>query len=343
MFLRKFTGKPIHIIFSVVDHYEPFWNKVSAETAARRVAQWAEHLPLILNRFKDSTGNPPKYTFFYPQEEYRKEYLEILADICRQGIGDVEIHLHHDNDTAEGLRQKLNDFKTVLHERHGLLRKDINTGDIVYGFIHGNWALDNSRQDGRMCGVNNELLILRDTGCYADFTFPSAPDETQTSKINSIYYAEDDPLSPKSHNRGKDVEAGRAGSGDLMIIQGPLTLNWGSRKKGIFPRIENGELSGDNPPNQQRIDLWINQHICVKGRPEWLYVKVYTHGTQEKNSDTLLGGGLEMMYSYLQNKYNDGKNFVLHYASSWEMYNIIKAAEAGKSGNPSEYKTFLKG
>ena len=41
--------------------------------------------------------------------------------------------------------------------------------------------------------VNNELEILRDTGCYADFTMPSAPHPTQTWKINSIYSASDRP------------------------------------------------------------------------------------------------------------------------------------------------------
>ena len=64
--------------------------------------------------------------------------------------------------------------------------------------------------DGRCCGVNDEIDILRETGCYADFTLPSSPSPTQTRKINSIYYAVDDPLEPKSHDWGTDV--GRAAS-----------------------------------------------------------------------------------------------------------------------------------
>ena len=72
------------------------------------------------------------------------------------------------------LREKLQRYLETLHDRHGLLEKDA-TGRISWGFIHGNWALDNCRSDGRMCGVNNELDVLRETGCYADFTLPSAP------------------------------------------------------------------------------------------------------------------------------------------------------------------------
>ncbi|MEW6041215.1 MAG: hypothetical protein AB1633_06805, partial [Elusimicrobiota bacterium] len=313
--------KPVHIFFAIVDHFEPYWNEATNDIALKRVKTWVEKLPEILSKFKGTDGFSPKHTFFYPEEEYRPEFLEMLADLCKQGFGDVEIHLHHDNDTPEGLRNKLISFKTILHERHGLLRKDPKTGETIYGFIHGNWALCNSRKDGRWCGVNNKLTILKETGCYADFTLPSAPSETQTRKINSIYYAKDDPERPKSHDTGIDAEVGRFPEGDLMIIQGLLTLNWKNRKWGLFPRIENGELSynnpsANNPSAPERIDLWIKQHIHVKGRPEWIFVKIYTHGAQEKNMKFLLNGGLEEMYGYLGEKYNDGKNYALHYVSA---------------------------
>ncbi len=62
-------------------------------------------------------------------------------------------------DTADGLRTTLMDFVRVLHDDHGLLEKDA-TGRISNGLIHGNWALDNSRPDGRWCGVNNEISVL---------------------------------------------------------------------------------------------------------------------------------------------------------------------------------------
>ena len=39
-------------------------------------------------------------------------------------------------------------------------------GKPAFAFIHGNWALDNSRQDGgrNYCGVNSEIRLLRDLG-----------------------------------------------------------------------------------------------------------------------------------------------------------------------------------
>src|SRR5262249_33803104 len=152
-----------------------------------RVERWVRDYPRRLGRFRDSDGRPPRHTFFYPPEEYAEEYLDGLAGLCRAGFGEVEVHVHHDRDTEEGLRATLLAYKDLLATRHGLLSRRRATGELVYGFIHGNWALCNSRPDGRWCGVNNELRILRETGCYADFTMPSAPSATQTRKINSLY------------------------------------------------------------------------------------------------------------------------------------------------------------
>lgn len=56
--------------------------------------------------------------------------------------------------------------------------------------------------------------------------------------------------------------------------------------------------------------------------------------------DTLLGEPAERMHAHLERRYNDGKRYVLHYVSAREMYNIIKAAEAGKAGNPAAYRDF---
>lgn len=330
---------PIHIIFCFIDHFEPRWNNASYEQETKRICIWIKKYPEIAKRYIDADGRYPQHTFFYPAEEYRPEHLEKLALVCKEGFGEIEIHLHHEDDTSDGFKEKLIIYKEQLVQ-HGLLSYD-RQERIRYGFIHGNWALDNARGDGKFCGVNNELEILKDTGCYADFTLPSAPSDTQTKKINSIYYAKDNPDKPKSHNTGIDVEAGKRPMGDLMIIQGPLTLNWKNRKYKIFPRIENGEVSDENPPTEERVDLWIREHICVKGRPDWVLVKVYTHGAQEKNFDTLLGEEIGKMFSYLEQKYNDSTNYLLHYVTAREMFNIIKAAEAGLDGNPGEYRDYI--
>lgn len=336
----RVTGKPIHVMFCFVDHFEPAWGKVDLSTQRARVDRWCRDYRKLAGAHRDADGRPPQHTFFYPEEEYLEEHLDKLASLCADGFGEIEVHLHHDNDTPDNFRTTIDRFNRVLHGRHNALPRDPRTGRLRFGFIHGNWCLDNSRADGRWCGINNELILLRELGCYADFTLPSAPSETQTRMINAIYYATDAPARPKSHDSGELVRVGGKPSGDLMIVQGPLGLNWRSRRLGIVPRIENADVRHACPPTPDRVDAWINTGVHVEGRPEWVFVKIHTHGTQERDMDTLLGDAADRMHRYLEDNYNDGKRYVLHYVTAREVYNIIKAAEAGLTGNPHGYRDY---
>lgn len=331
---------PVHILFAFCDHFEPRWGNATPEEEDDRVNRWCKDYPRIAQNHKDADGCCPKHSFFYPEEEYSPRHLDKLAELCAGGFGEIEIHIHHDNDTAEGLTRTLGKFLETLDSNHGVIPKDPETGEHRFAFIHGNWALDNSRADGRWCGVNNELKVLSELGCYADFTLPSAPSDTQTSKINSIYYAKGQDGKCKSHDDGIDMEVGKAGEGDLVIIQGPLGLNWKNRKFGLLPRIENSDIRKSSPPTHDRIDLWARTAIHIKGKPEWRFVKVHTHGTQEEDIDTLLGQSVDDMFKYLEEKYNDGEKYVLHYVSAREMYNIAVAAEAGEKGDPCQFRDY---
>lgn len=331
---------PIHVMFCFVDHFEPNWGRVDMPTQRRRVDRWCKEYRAMASRHRDADGRMPQHCFFYPEEEYVPEHLDKLQALCAEGYGEIEIHLHHDNDTPENFVATIERFNHLLHERHDALPRDPVTGQLRFAFIHGNWCLDNSRADGRWCGINNELVLLRELGCYADFTLPSAPSETQTAMSNAIYYATDDPHRPKSHDKGVPMRVGGRPSGDLLIIQGVLGLNWKNRRFGIIPRIENSDIRRGCPPTRDRVDQWVNTGIHVEGRPEWVFVKVHTHGTQERDMDTLLGDPVDDMHTYLESRYNDGQRYVLHYVTAREMYNIAKAAEAGHIGNPSLFRDF---
>jgi hypothetical protein len=336
---RKFRGVT-DVMFCFVDHFEPRWSGADLATERQRVAKWSEAYPRLCAGRADADGYPPRHTFFFPSEEYRDEHIDRLIDLGRQGLGEIEIHLHHDRDSSDGLRRNLEEFLQRLMIR-GAIPIDPTNGNPMWAFIHGNWALDNSRPDGRWCGVNDELSVLASLGCYADFTLPSAPDRTQTSTINSIYYATDDPTRPKSHDKGTPVTVGGSPSGQLMIVQGPLGLRWKLRFGLPIPAIENGDVRASNPPIQKRVDYWVRTGVHVSGRPEWVFVKIHTHGTKEQDMPTLLGRPTAAMFDYLESRYNDGVNYRLHYVTAREMYNIARAAERDLAGDPGRYRDLI--
>jgi len=320
--------RPLHVLLCIADHFEPKRDRPSRQVERDRMARWISEYPRLARDFADSRGRPPQHTFFYPAEDYDAEYLEQLAGVCRQGLGDVEVHLHHDHDTSGGLREKLVTFTAALHHEHGLLEKDAE-GRISYGFIHGNWALDNSRPDGRWCGVNDELSVLQETGCYADFTMPSAPAPCQTSTINSIYYAQDDRSAPKSHDRGTPAAAGHAAPGDsLLMIQGPLAIDWKRRRWGLIPRIENGDLTGLRPPTLDRLLSWLAANVHVAGRDDWRFVKLHTHGALEANTGMLLGEPMREFHATLAAYAAAHAWFHYYYVTAREMAQLVAALEA---------------
>ena len=132
-YLRSLLARPRsvsgtrHLIFSVCDHYEPYRDGASRATARQIVRDWVSAYPTVVDPFRDADGLPPRHSFFYPQEEYDAAILDDLSALCRRGFGEVEIHLHHRHDTAEGLREKLVGFRDLLHQQHGLLGKEQTT------------------------------------------------------------------------------------------------------------------------------------------------------------------------------------------------------------------------
>lgn len=338
--IRKKHDKK-YIIFSICDHFEPYWRNKDNQLAEKRVLSWYNDYPEIAKQYFDCCGQHPQHMFYYPIEEYKKAHLDILSDLEQQKLGEVEIHLHHDKDTSDNLRKTLLEYKEMLRNQHGLLSVDKETGEIKFGFIHGNWALDNSRPDGRYCGVNDELTVLQETGCYADFTLPSAPSDTQTRTINSIYYAIDNPDEPKSHDVGIEAEVGTLPNNGLLCVQGPLSLNYHSRKYGIIPRIENAAISSEYQFSEKRLALWISANIHVKKRPDVIFIKTHTHGTQPKIYDYLFDrGGLNNIFSTLVNHCEKFKDYKLIFASSRQMYNIIKGLEADPIADPPDLLDF---
>jgi hypothetical protein len=312
-------ARPVTVHLMFADHFEPYWGRSTDAVARARVATWTERWPEIADRQRDDGGRPARWTFFYPQEEYRPELLESLAGLVRGGVADVEIHIHHDGEGEADFMHRMRTFISVLSDDHGLLHQE--DGRPVFAFIHGNWALDNSRPDGRWCGLNNELTLLRELGCYADFTMPAAPDPCQTRLVNAVYWAVDDPARPKSHDTGMLVAAGASPPRDaLLCIQGPLTLRRHPRWR-VLPSLEVGELAAYAAPSRSRAEHWLNAAPRLGND---LFLKLYTHGAPEKNAGPLLGGFIDETIRHVRVACHR-RGWRLQHVTAWKMNQRIRS------------------
>ena len=322
---RRLTSHrpPKRLWVAITDHYEPL-GKVEMPQALDRVAAWQRRWPEIAAAAPpDAAGRPPCYTFFYPQEEYRHALVAPLAEFTRAGIGDVEVHIHHDHETAPAFREKITTFCRQLHEEHGLLRR--RDGQLVFGFIHGNWALDNSRPDGAWCGLTGEIRLLRELGCYADFTMPSIPSTTQGRIINQIYWSTGPLDRPRSFDHGIQATPGGGRRGEMLMITGPLGLRFRGR---LLPRMETGELAAYDPPTPHRVGRWLDLAPRIG---DDIFLKLYTHGAREDNAGVLLGSeqadpsdsGLARLFRWLHAA-AVGQELELHWASAYSMFERIE-------------------
>ena len=321
---------PVHVFFFFADHFEPGANYAITE-------QWLEQYPKIALRHRDSAGRPWQHTWFYPAEQPIDRNLTALQQLVRGGYGEVELHLHHGNDDNQSGRARFEQAVAYFQKFDFLKGTD---GQTHFGFVHGNWGLDNSNGPA-LCGINRELSILHELGCFADFTFSSIWWDSQPPSVNDIYMATDDD-GPKSYARGTPVRAGRAPAGDLMIFQGPL-LFLPEFKPARWPRslgfeVENGEIHAAVPVTPQRIDAWVRADIHVEGRPDWVFIKVHAHGAgEQRDADEILGPELDRALTYLEKTYNDGAHYVLHYVTAREAYNLVRAAADNRTGDPRQY------
>lgn len=331
--LRR-RGRLTHVLFLVCDHFEPRHGARDENQPFERLRTWHRGYADFQNRCRAEFGTAPLHTWFYPPH-HGAEHLSSLSDMVYDGLGEVELHYHHDGDTAATLKRDL-EATLAEYRRWGLLLDSGDSPKTSFGFIHGDWALNNSC-GGRFCGVNDETDILASLGCWGDMTMPSA-NQCQTRKINAIYYAHGDTRRPKSHDTGRDARVGDIDPTGFFMLQGPLAINW--RAPG-YPRIENASLTSDNWGRPDRIRRWLDCQVHVKGRPEWLFVKLHAHGAIERDFNALFGEKAMAMHRVLNREYNDGKRYRLHYVTARQAYNIAKAAEHGKTGDPAVWRDFI--
>lgn len=343
---QKDAHRPKHLIFTVADHFEPSWSAnglLGLDDQRRKLDEYYKLARKTGEAVRDADGTKFRHTNFYPAEQYDRKILDTMAAMQAEGLGEVEIHLHHgveEPDTAANTRRALVEFRDILAEEHGCLSRLDGRGEPKYAFVHGNLALANSA-GGRFCGVDDEMQILQETGCYADLTMPSAPDITQVPMINKIYECGGDLTQKIPHRHGTSVRTNGPEPKLPLILTGPLVFNWTRRVRGIpVPRIDDGALVDNQPLDLARLNRWISADITVHGRPDWVFIKLYCHGFFAFDQSASIGEKARRFFSEIIEHGEKTGDYRVHFASAREAFNMISAAINGQSGTPGEFRDY---
>jgi hypothetical protein len=320
--------RPIDVMVLFSDHFEPA-RRHGDVAAAESVRSWCRDYEALASQHRDSDGRHPQHTWFHRFDYPNPACVRALSDSAFRGFGEVEFHLHHGYDTPHSFAARL-ESGLGWFNRFGAMLTAAERPEQRFAYVAGNSALDNGAGDDALSGCDTELSILREAGCFADFTFPAIGEPAQPRQTNSIYYATEDGR-PKSYDTGVPVEVGKPPSGDLMIFQGPTVIDWGAGY------VEDGVLENTSPADPARMPAWLRGHVHVLGRPEWVFVKLSTHAMQNRAS--FLSESTEKLFEAMEGLWNRPP-FRLHYVTCREAYNIAKAAEAGHKGNPNDYRDF---
>lgn len=329
---------PTHIVFIVANHFEPGVGK----QAAASVERWSRMASHLGRSLRDHDGTPFRHTYFFPAEQYDAASIDLLCSLQAEGLGEVEVHLHHGverPDNAENTRHALETFRDTLAYEHGCLSRENPNALPKYAFVHGNLALANSA-GGRNCGVDSEMQLLAETGCYADFTLPSAPDQSQVPKINAIYQCGNPLHEARPHRSGVDLRVGDKPSLPI-IINGPLIFDWTRRVHGLpIPRIDDGALAGNYPLKMDRFRRWQSAQIGVKNRPDWIFIKLHCHAFFEYDQNAMIGDEMKRFMTEVLEEGAATGRFKVHFAGAREVFNMVSAAVAGEEGDPGQYRDY---
>ncbi len=345
-FVQRTAFEKKHIVFTIANHFEPAWSAgglLNIDDQRRRLDEWHLMARRTGEALRDVDGTKFRHTNFYPAEQYDRAILEKMAEIQGEGLGETEVHLHHGvetPDTSANLRRVLTEFRDCLAGEHKLLSRFDGDGIPHWAFVHGNLALGNSC-GGRFCGVDDEMGILEETGCYADMTLPSAPDQSQVAMINKIYECGLPHHEPVPHRHGRPLETGAASPRFPLIFQGPLVFNWTRRIKGLpVPRLDDGALVANQPSDLARFERWKNANVTVRGRSDWIFVKLYCHGFFDHDQSACIGDDVRSFFQMIIDNGERTGDYKVYFASAREATNMVLAAVDGKTGQPGAYRDY---
>jgi len=105
--------------------------------------------------------------------------------------------------------------------------------------------------------------------------------------------------------------------------------------------VDGGVLASNYWPHVDRFDRWQSADICVKGRPDWVFIKLYCHAFFPADQETLLGEPMKRFLDALLEMSQQSNQSRIHFATAREAFNMVMAAVDGHSGTPGLFRDYM--
>ena len=295
---------------------------------------WLDGYPALAEPFRDADGRPPRHSFFFPGEEYRPGYLDALASLARRGLGEVELHLHHDGDTA----------RRAAREDRRLPRACTTATATCRATPDGGCATRSSTATGASpTPARTAAGAASTTSCRCCST-PAATPTSRSRPRPSVAAADRQPdllarRRPRAAARlgaGERARVGEVRRDRILMIEGPLAL---ALRPGRL--LACASRTPRSPPTIRR-----RPRACAAGSARTSTSRGGPSGCSSRCTPTARpragGGAARRRRAHAARRadarYNDGKRWNLHYVTAREMFNIAIAAMDGKNGDPGAFR-----
>jgi hypothetical protein len=278
-------GGPRHLLFALCDHYEPHWKNTDVGVGTERVRTWLHGYPALVGPYRDSDGLPPRHSFFFPGEEYQPAYLDALASLARRGLGEVELHLHHHDDTPDGLRAKIAAYLR-LFDGHGHLTRTGTASSATRSSTATGASPTRAPTDAgaastescRCCSTPAVTRISPSRRRPIRRSRHRQPD-LLARRRSGAPRAQDAGVTRARRRRPARSHPDDRGAARLRAAAGPLAV----------PRIENAALTADDPADAGAVRSWVARASTSRGARVGVRQGAH-HGAPEKQAAALLGG-----------------------------------------------------
>jgi hypothetical protein len=104
--------------------------------------------------------------------------------------------------------------------------------------------------------------------------------------------------------------------------------------------LDDGGLVYNQRTGIGRLNRWKNANITVKGRSDWVFIKLACHGFFPHDQSASIGEGAVRFFNEVIEHGEKKGSYKVHFTTAREAANMVFAAIDGKTGDPNDYRDY---